>query len=62
MMIRTDTGPIKLTAPTLEQHELTDSERAWIAVLREVGGGTIPPPTLAAVQAVRHAMRAQSHD
>ena len=59
MMIQTDAGPIRLTAPAPEQCELTGNERAWIAVLREVCGRSIPPPSLAAVQAMRCVMRAQ---
>ena len=59
MIVVTDLGPIRLTTPAPAQRELSTNERAWITILREIGGGTIPPPKLAVVQAVRHTIRAQ---
>ena len=53
MIVVTDTGPIRLAASAPPAAELTANERAWISLLRDIGGGTTPPPTLAAVQALR---------
>lgn len=57
MMVKTELGAIRLTAPALAKGELTANESAWIAMLRESCGGSIPPLTLAAVQALRRVSR-----
>lgn len=58
MIVSTDFGAIRLAAPLPEQTEVTESERVWVAFLRETHGGTTQPPTLAVLQVIRRAMRA----
>ncbi len=58
MIVLTDTGAIRLPAPSPETPDLTADECAWISLLRDLGGGSTPPPSLAVVQAVRRTMNA----
>jgi hypothetical protein len=58
MMVATDLGAIRLAVHVPAMTDLTANERHWISLLRDVGGGIAPPPTLAAVQAVRRVMHA----
>lgn len=57
MIVETDLGALRLAEPVPDLQSLTATERAWIAMLRDLGGGTTPPPTLPAVQAVRRALK-----
>jgi hypothetical protein len=56
-IVMTDSGAIRLAASVPETPGLSAEERAWIGLLRDLGGGLIPPPTLARVQTLRRAMR-----
>ncbi|WP_209425182.1 hypothetical protein [Pararhodobacter sp. SW119] len=57
MIVVTDLGAIRLAESVTEMPGLSANERAWIGMLRELGGGVIPPPNLATVQALRLSIR-----
>ena len=46
--------PASIFTPELQ--DLTENERAWIGILRLIANDTDPAPTLARVQALRHAL------